>query len=60
MTTIDADFPPPPKVSERPEKQQEFEQWYYQLRTSVLDKLQALADVVDAQQVEIDALKNQT
>jgi hypothetical protein len=47
---IQIDFPDAPKVSERPEKQQAFEDWYADFKTLLLRQFEELAAEVDRKQ----------
>lgn len=47
-TNIEIEFPNAPKVSDRPERQAEFEQWYYDMKTSLIRQFEQLGDAIDA------------
>lgn len=46
-TIVELDFPKPPKVSERPEKQEEFERWYFNYNTTIRREMERLAAKID-------------
>ena len=49
-TDILIDFPDPPKVSERPEKHQDFERWYESFKTVITRQFEELAEKIDQKQ----------
>jgi hypothetical protein len=48
ITIVEIQFPDPPKVSERPDKQQDFERWYEQFKACMVRQFEDLAAVIDA------------
>ncbi len=42
---VAVDFPPAPKLFEEESKQLLFEEWYYQFRQSVLNKLESIVQI---------------
>jgi hypothetical protein len=59
-TMIELQFPPAPRVSDRPEKQQEFEQWYSNHSQAVRRQFDDLAAVIDTLSAKVDALSKST
>lgn len=55
-TNIELEFPPAPKVSERPEKQSEFEKWYEIHKTTLRRQFETLAEDLDKLKAIVDEL----
>ena len=49
-TLIQIDWPKPPKISDRPEKQDEFERWLFDYNTCIMRQFEELAEVIDTKQ----------
>ena len=47
---VQIDFPDVPKVSDRPEKQEEFARWYEQFKTCLLRQFEEQANEIDQKQ----------
>ena len=47
MTIVQIDFPPAPKVSDRPEKQDAFEKWYFDFKTCIIREFEKQAELID-------------
>ena len=47
---IQIDFPEAPKISDRQDRQDEFERWYEQFKNCIIRQAEELAEAVDSKQ----------
>lgn len=44
---VQIEFPDAPKLSDRPDKQQDFDRWYFELKTCMVRQFQVFADEIE-------------
>lgn len=60
MMTITPSFPDPPKLSGRPEVQEEFDRWYYNLKMEIINQFEEVVDKLNELEARVDSINNKT
>lgn len=59
-TPVSIQFPDPPKISDRPERQDEFAAWHDSLCTGIRNQFEEMANTIDELRATIDELRSKT
>lgn len=59
-TPVSIQFPDAPKISERPDRQEEFNSWYENHCTGIRNQFEEMANTIDELRATIDELRSKT